>query len=41
VVVVESFPHTATGKIMKTSLREEYGGWLESKSPETGRRVDD
>lgn len=29
VVVVESFPHTATGKILKTRLRDDYGGWLE------------
>lgn len=29
VVVVESFPHTATGKILKTQLRDEYAGWLE------------
>lgn len=29
VVVVDAFPHTATGKIMKTQLRETYGGWLE------------
>ncbi len=29
VVVVDTFPHTATGKILKTTLREVYGGWLE------------
>jgi len=29
VVVVESFPHTATGKILKTQLRDAYAGWLE------------
>ena len=29
VVIVESFPHTATGKILKTQLRDQYGGWLE------------
>ena len=29
VVVVESFAHTATGKILKTALRDTYGGWLE------------
>ena len=33
VVVVESFAHTATGKILKTKLREEYGGWLERAGP--------
>ena len=29
VVVVDELPHTATGKVLKTRLREEYGGWLE------------
>lgn len=32
VVVVDSFAHTATGKILKTVLRDEYGGWLERAS---------
>jgi fatty-acyl-CoA synthase len=26
VVVVDELPHTATGKVMKTRLRELYGG---------------
>ncbi len=29
VVIVSELPHTATGKLLKTKLREEYGGWLE------------
>jgi fatty-acyl-CoA synthase len=29
VVVVDGFAHTATGKILKTVLRDDYGGWLE------------
>jgi fatty-acyl-CoA synthase len=29
VVVVDELPHTATGKILKTRLRELYAGWLE------------
>ena len=29
VVVVDELPHTATGKILKTKLREDYAGWLE------------
>jgi len=29
VVFVEELPHTATGKVLKTRLREEYGDWLE------------
>ena len=29
VVVVAELPHTATGKILKSRLREEYAGWLE------------
>lgn len=29
VVIVDSFPHTATGKILKTRLRDDYGDWLE------------
>ncbi|MGE0224621.1 MAG: long-chain-fatty-acid--CoA ligase [Acetobacteraceae bacterium] len=29
VVVLDSLPHTATGKVMKTKLREDYAGWLE------------
>ena len=30
VVFVEELPHTATGKVLKTRLREEYAGWLEN-----------
>ncbi len=29
VVFVDELPHTATGKLLKTKLRQEYGGWLE------------
>jgi fatty-acyl-CoA synthase len=29
VVFVDELPHTATGKVLKTRLREKYGGWLE------------
>ncbi len=29
VVIVEELPHTVTGKLLKTKLREQYGGWLE------------
>ncbi len=29
VVIVDELPHTATGKLLKTKLREQYGGWLE------------
>jgi fatty-acyl-CoA synthase len=29
VVFVDELPHTATGKVLKTRLREEYAGWLE------------
>jgi acyl-CoA synthetase (AMP-forming)/AMP-acid ligase II len=32
VVVVETLPHTATGKVLKTRLREEFAGWLEDTS---------
>ena len=28
VVFVEALPHTATGKLLKTKLRREYGDWL-------------
>ena len=28
VVFVASLPHTATGKLLKTKLRQEYGDWL-------------
>jgi len=28
VVFVDSLPHTATGKLLKTQLRKEYGDWL-------------
>jgi acyl-CoA synthetase (AMP-forming)/AMP-acid ligase II len=30
VVFVDELPHTATGKVLKTRLREEYAGWLEN-----------
>ena len=33
VVIVDELPHTATGKLLKTKLREQYGGWLERASP--------
>jgi fatty-acyl-CoA synthase len=29
VVIVEALPHTATGKLLKTKLRQDYGDWLE------------
>jgi acyl-CoA synthetase (AMP-forming)/AMP-acid ligase II len=29
VVFVDELPHTATGKVLKTRLREQYAGWLE------------
>ena len=29
VVFVEELPHTATGKVLKVRLREQYSGWLE------------
>jgi fatty-acyl-CoA synthase len=29
VVFVDELPHTATGKVLKTRLRDEYAGWLE------------
>jgi fatty-acyl-CoA synthase len=29
VVFVDELPHTATGKVLKTRLREAYAGWLE------------
>ena len=29
VVFVDELPHTATGKVLKTRLRQEYGDWLE------------
>jgi len=29
VVFVEELPHTATGKVLKNRLREQYGDWLE------------
>jgi fatty-acyl-CoA synthase len=28
VVVVDEIPHTATGKIQKTKLREQYAGYF-------------
>jgi len=33
VVPVDAFPHTATGKILKTKLREAYADWLERERP--------
>ena len=30
VVFVDELPHTATGKVLKTRLREKYAGWLEN-----------
>jgi len=33
VVVVDAFPHTATGKVLKTRLRDDYGDWLERDAP--------
>jgi fatty-acyl-CoA synthase len=30
VVFVDELPHTATGKVLKTRLREQYAGWLEN-----------
>ena len=29
VVFVDELPHTATGKVLKTNLRDRYAGWLE------------
>ena len=29
VIFVDELPHTATGKVLKTQLRDEYGDWLE------------
>jgi acyl-CoA synthetase (AMP-forming)/AMP-acid ligase II len=26
--MVDEFPHTATGKVLKTRLRDDYAGWL-------------
>jgi fatty-acyl-CoA synthase len=34
VVVVNELPHTATGKVLKTRLRELYAGWLEQAESE-------
>ena len=31
VVFVDELPHTATGKVLKTKLRQEYADWLERK----------
>ena len=31
VVFVDELPHTATGKVLKTRLRQDYGDWLERK----------
>ena len=32
VVFVDELPHTATGKLLKTKLRQEYGDWLERRA---------
>jgi acyl-CoA synthetase (AMP-forming)/AMP-acid ligase II len=32
VVFVDELPHTATGKVLKTRLREQYGDWLQRAS---------
>jgi fatty-acyl-CoA synthase len=32
VVIVDTLPHTATGKLLKTKLRQDYGDWLERHS---------
>ncbi|MBN9559456.1 MAG: long-chain-fatty-acid--CoA ligase [Alphaproteobacteria bacterium] len=32
VVIVDALPHTATGKLLKTKLRQDYGDWLERHS---------
>jgi fatty-acyl-CoA synthase len=37
VVVVESMPHTATGKVLKTRLRQDYADWLERASVAVSR----
>ena len=37
VVFVEELPHTATGKVLKTRLREQYGDWLERAAGTTSR----
>jgi acyl-CoA synthetase (AMP-forming)/AMP-acid ligase II len=29
VIFVDELPHTATGKVLKTRLRDEYAGWLQ------------
>jgi acyl-CoA synthetase (AMP-forming)/AMP-acid ligase II len=29
VVFVDELPHTATGKVLKTRLRDRYADWLE------------
>ncbi len=31
VIFVDELPHTATGKLLKTKLRHEYGDWLERR----------
>ena len=31
VVFVESLPHTATGKLLKTALRKQYAGHLTAR----------
>ncbi len=39
VVCVDALPHTATGKVLKTRLREEYAGWLEEHTLVQQRRA--
>ena len=42
VVFVDSLPHTATGKVLKTQLREEYTAYQLRESAHThARNVDD
>src|SRR6185437_4912168 len=36
VVIVSELPHTATGKLLKTKLRQDYGGWLERNAADAG-----
>jgi acyl-CoA synthetase (AMP-forming)/AMP-acid ligase II len=36
VVIVSELPHTATGKLLKTKLRQDYGDWLERNAADAG-----
>ncbi len=36
VVIVDALPHTATGKLLKTKLRQDYGDWLERHAADAG-----